>query len=119
MPSLEKDIDRGGYSLYSRRSGVGKPAVVFESGLDDDGGIWNLVESIVAERTTTMVYDRAGLGRSSKATSSRTFLNIVADLSTVLEQLPVEPPYILVGHSLGGLLIRFISGFSRKTSGNF
>ncbi|MEZ4731204.1 MAG: alpha/beta hydrolase [Caldilineaceae bacterium] len=106
MPPIEKYINMGGYALYSRSSGVGKPAVVFEGGLGDDSAIWNLVEPIVAKRTTTVVYDRAGLGRSSKATSPRTFVNIVADLNTVLEQLPIEPPYILVGHSLGGLLVR-------------
>lgn len=106
MPPIEKYINLGGYSLYSRRSGAGKPAVVFEGGLGDDSAIWNLVEPIVAKRTTTLVYDRAGLGRSSKATSPRTFVNVVADLSTVLAQLRIEPPYILVGHSLGGLLVR-------------
>lgn len=91
MPPVEKYIDMGGYALYSRRSGAGKPAVVFESGLGDGSAIWKLVEPIVAKRTSTIIYDRAGLGRSSKATSPRTFVNIVADLSTVLEQLPIEP----------------------------
>lgn len=106
MLPLEQYINISGYSLYSRRSGVGKPAVVFESGLGDDSAIWNLVEPIVADRTTTIVYDRAGLGRSDKATSPRTFINIVADFSRMLAQLPVEPPYLLVGHSLGGLFVR-------------
>lgn len=106
MAPIEKYINMDGYSLYSRRSGVGKPAVVFESGFGDSSAIWHLVEPIVAKRTTTIVYDRAGLGRSSKAPSPRTFVNIVADLSTVLAQLPLDPPYILVGHSLGGLLVR-------------
>ncbi len=106
MPPIEKYINMDGYSLYSRSSGLGKPAVVFESGLGDSSAIWHMVEPIVAKRTTTIVYDRAGLGRSSKAPSPRTLVNMVADLNTVLTQLSIEPPYILVGHSLGGLLVR-------------
>jgi pimeloyl-ACP methyl ester carboxylesterase len=114
MPSREKYIKIGGHSLYSRSTGAGKPAVLFESGLGDGSGIWHLVEPIVAEHTHTIVYDRAGLGRSSKATTPRTFTNMVADLSQVLEQLSVEPPYVLVGHSLGGLLVRLYAASHPK-----
>lgn len=114
MSSREKYIELDGYALYSRSTGVGKPAELFESGLGDVSGIWHLVEPIVAEHTHTIVYDRAGVGRSSKATTPRTFTNIVADLSQVLEQLSVEPPYILVGHSLGGLLVRLYAASHPK-----
>ena len=115
MPPLEKYIDMGEYSLYSRSTGVGKPAVIFESGLGDAAAIWHRVEPTVAEHTHTIVYDRAGLGRSGKATSPRTFAKIVADLSQMLVQLPAEPPYILVGHSLGGIIVRLYAASHPKS----
>lgn len=74
--------------------------------MGDTADIWQRVEPTIAAYATTVVYDRVGLGRSSKSVEKRTLEGMCNDLRGVLNKLDLTPPYLLVGHSLGGLLVR-------------
>jgi pimeloyl-ACP methyl ester carboxylesterase len=99
-------IDVGGYRLEARVKGAGNPTVVFETGFT--GGIplyWRLQDRI-AEHTRTLVYERAGLGRSDPGPQPRTAEQMARDLHSLLAALDIRPPVVLVGHSAGGLFMR-------------
>jgi pimeloyl-ACP methyl ester carboxylesterase len=84
-------------------TGHGTPTVVFDSGLGDGTKAWGLVQPVVARRTRACAYDRAGLGFSDPAERPGTSANAVDDLHRLLAAARIEPPYVLVGHSLGGM----------------
>lgn len=96
-----------GRRLHFRISGRGTPTVVFESGLGLSGAIWGLVQPAIAQRTSTVVYDRAGSGASDDDTEPRTLDRIVGDLAQLLRHL--SGPFVLVGASWGGPIIRALS----------
>jgi pimeloyl-ACP methyl ester carboxylesterase len=99
-------IDVGGYRLEARVKGSGNPTVVFETGFT--GGIllyWKLQDRI-AEHNRTLVYERAGLGRSDPGPQPRTAEQMARDLHSLLAALDIRPPIVLVGHSAGGLFMR-------------
>ncbi|WP_171051645.1 alpha/beta fold hydrolase [Alteribacter natronophilus] len=80
------------------------PAVVLESGYGDDSGTWDPVVHSLSQLTKVFTYDRAGLGRSGPPPEgSRTSRDMVAELKELLEHSSVEPPFVLVGHSFGGV----------------
>ncbi|WP_063038481.1 alpha/beta fold hydrolase [Nocardia pseudovaccinii] len=85
--------------------GTGAPTVVFESGMGFSRSIWGLVQPVVAERVRAVVYDRAGSGRSDDDPNPRTLTRMADDLAVVLAELG-EGPFILVGHSWGGPIVR-------------
>jgi pimeloyl-ACP methyl ester carboxylesterase len=95
-----------GHSLYLLEQGNGGPAVIFESGIGATNLNWRHVQGIVSRFTATASYDRAGLGFSSPCRSARTPGNIAAELHEMLQRANIKPPYILVGHSFGGLVVR-------------
>jgi pimeloyl-ACP methyl ester carboxylesterase len=95
-----------GRQLYLHAQGVGTPPVVLEAGIAGTSLGWALVQPAVAQFTSVYSYDRAGLGWSDPARSRRTLANITSELRCLLETAGVQPPYILVGHSFGGLLVR-------------
>jgi pimeloyl-ACP methyl ester carboxylesterase len=98
---------KGGCSLYLLEQGDGGgPTVVFESGIGATNLNWRHVQSTVSDFTATASYDRAGLGFSSPCRSARTPANIASELHEMLRQAHIEPPFILVGHSFGGLVVR-------------
>lgn len=99
--------------------GQGSPAVVFESGLGDDLSSWEEVASTIARRTTCLAYSRAGYGQSAKSRSPRRDQRAVAaELDELLESLKVPPPYILVGHSLGGVYVQaYAAAYPQKVAG--
>jgi pimeloyl-ACP methyl ester carboxylesterase len=92
--------------VYFVEKGVGTPAVVFESGFAATSLNWKLIQDAVAEESQTVVYDRCGLGWSTPSQTERTPLNIAAELRAMLRLAGIEPPYLLVGHSFGGLIVR-------------
>lgn len=99
------DVDHGRrLNLYC--VGEGSPTVVFDAGLGGDTASWDTVQPAVAQKTRTCSYDRAGLGFSDPATRPGTSANIVDDLQRLLTAAGIKPPYILVGHSYGGLNVR-------------
>jgi pimeloyl-ACP methyl ester carboxylesterase len=95
-----------GHSLYLYEQGDGGPAVIFESGIGATSLNWRNIQGAVAGFTSTASYDRAGLGFSSPCRSARTPGNIAAELREMLERANIKPPYIMVGHSFGGLVVR-------------
>jgi pimeloyl-ACP methyl ester carboxylesterase len=104
-PPGEK-IDVGGYRLYLDCKGEGSPTVILESGLEADATTWKDVHPLVAQFTRVCRYDRAGLARSDYGPMPRDAERIAQDLHTLLDRAGIPPPYLLVGHSFGGLLIR-------------
>ncbi len=105
-PAPGQLIDIEGCRLHLFQQGVGEPAVVLEAGIAGSLLGWSLVQPKLAEFTRVCSYDRAGLGWSDKARKPRTVPQMVAELAALLRRANVPPPYVLVGHSFGGLLIR-------------
>ncbi|MEM8926241.1 MAG: alpha/beta hydrolase [Actinomycetota bacterium] len=87
-----------------------RPTVVFEAGLGGFAEQWRHVQTAVAGRARTIGYDRAGMGRSEPGPHPRSPEVLVDELRQLLETAGVAPPYVLVGHSYGGLLVRCFAG---------
>jgi len=83
--------------------GSGAPTVVLESGLGDGQETWADLSRRLRDRYTVVTYDRPGYGHSSRTTGPRDPCTIAADLHQMLQAADIRPPYLLVGHSLGGL----------------
>jgi CubicO group peptidase (beta-lactamase class C family)/pimeloyl-ACP methyl ester carboxylesterase len=100
------DVD--GRQIYLSCAGTGNPTVVLESGLNDPAAPWFAVESAVAPFARVCTYDRANAagGASDPAPAPRTTRDAVDDLHALLTAAQVPGPYVLVGHSIGGLIAR-------------
>ncbi|BBL73787.1 alpha/beta fold hydrolase [Methylomagnum ishizawai] len=92
----------------------GAPAVVFENGLGGGLDWWAKVFPEAAQVTTAFAYNRPGTGRSDPVSTPRDGAHVVDELRALLRDLGVGPPYILVGHSLGGLYMQY---FARRYPG--
>jgi pimeloyl-ACP methyl ester carboxylesterase len=103
------DIPTGRLHFY--QAGSAGPVVVMESGLAATSLSWALVQPKLAEFTRVCSYDRAGLGWSPAPNRAKTLRDTVADLHAVLAQTNLPTPYILIGHSFGGLLVRVYAHF--------
>lgn len=104
-PPSGKLIDVGGYRLHLQESGLGDHTVILDAGLALNSLDWALVQPEIAQFAHVYSYDRAGLGWSEKSPLPRTSLNMVEELHALLHSAKIEPPYILVGHSSGGVNI--------------
>lgn len=104
--ALGRKVDVGGFRLRLQCAGTGSPTVVMDSGLGDTIETWAEVWPGVKEFTRVCVYDRAGLGRSDRGPVPRTSQRIADELRALLVISQVPGPYILVGHSFGGLNMR-------------
>lgn len=100
-------VDIGGRSMFISCQGSGTPTVVLEHGLDSVGTDWSEVQDAVAEDTRVCFYSRAGMGFSGRADEPvRTAQDAADDLTLLLEEAELAGPYVLVGHSFGGLVAR-------------
>ncbi|MDE0102931.1 MAG: alpha/beta hydrolase [Bryobacterales bacterium] len=99
-------IDVGGHRLHLRCQGSGTPTVVFEAGLPGSSLAWASVSGEVASFTTTCSYDRAGYAWSEPSPAARSAGNIVRELHLLLRNSGIAAPFVLVGHSFGGLLMQ-------------
>lgn len=100
-------VDVGGYALAIACTGAGYPTIVMEAGFDDSGASWSdeLILKI-ARISRVCVYDRAGLGLSAHRPDRTDSGKIAADLHALLKGANVRPPFLMVGHSLGGMHVR-------------
>ena len=113
-------VDVGGHMLNVRIVGTprpGVPIVVFENGLGSPLEVWSRVQSVIADSTVTVAYDRAGIAKSEPGKEPPTFKHIVSELHTLLGKLELGPPYVLVGHSWGGPIIHaFAATFPKEVA---
>lgn len=99
-------VSIGTHRLHLHCAGSGSPPVVFDAALGGSSLSWTYVQPAVAEFTTACAYDRAGFGWSDAGPMPRTAARIAAELHDLLTVARIAPPYVLVGHSFGGLSIR-------------
>jgi pimeloyl-ACP methyl ester carboxylesterase len=98
-----KLVDVGTHSLHLNCTGSGSPTVVLQAGGGEMSSAFGWIAPVVAEETRVCVYDRAGHGWSETSGTAQDGAEIAADLHTLLERGQVPGPYVLVGHSFGGL----------------
>jgi pimeloyl-ACP methyl ester carboxylesterase len=107
FPPPGQSVDVDGIDSHLYCTGHGTPTVIFESGLDTDGSLgWANVQPKLAELTRVCSYDRAGIMWSAPRRGVRDARTIVNELRALLANASEAPPYVLVGHSLGGLVVR-------------
>ncbi|MFY9571188.1 MAG: alpha/beta hydrolase [Blastocatellia bacterium] len=106
-PPPGKLVDMGGWRLHLNCTGVvgaSRPTVILEAGVGDFSVEWSLVQPAVARFARVCSYDRAGSAWSDLGPRPRTMRQIVWELHTLLEKAGERGPYVLVGHSWGGML---------------
>src|SRR5215213_11425435 len=99
-------VDVGGYSLHINCVGQGSPTVVLDGGSGEMSAQWVLVQREVSGTTRVCAYDRAGMGWSEMGPEPRDAKQISSELHALLEGANIEGPYVLVGHSFGGLYMQ-------------
>ena len=100
-------VDVGGYRLHINCIGTGSPTVVIDAGWGDSSGAWSSwVQSPVASATRVCTYDRAGMGYSESGPLPRNAERFAQELHALLNGAGEPGPYVLVGHSMGGLTVR-------------
>jgi pimeloyl-ACP methyl ester carboxylesterase len=99
-------VDVGGHRLHIQCAGAGRPTVVLEAGALAMSALWGNVQPAVAACSRVCSYDRAGLGWSEAGPEPRDARRIAGELRKLLRNAGEPPPYVLVGHSFGGLLVR-------------
>ena len=85
--------------------------LVFENGMGMGLGNWNTIMDSLANNAPVFLYDRQGVEKSDKVFQMPTPQKIAANLKLLLSELKIEPPYILIGHSMGGVYVRAFAGY--------
>ena len=99
-------VDIGGQRLHLYCLGTGNPTVILEAAAPGWSLYWSTVQPQLARTTRVCAYDRAGLGWSDRGPLPRTGQRMAKELHRLLERAGIAGPYVLVGHSLGGLVAR-------------
>lgn len=104
----EMFVQIGDCKLYAKLMGEnnGRPTVVMDAGYGDFSKAWDSVIGEISKLSSVLIYDRAGLGKSEASTNPRTSREMVKELKELLIETKIKPPYILVGHSFGGVNMR-------------
>lgn len=109
-PRVGQSVDVGGRTLNLFCSGQGTPTVILETGGNSPGYEWLVQQSKMAGFARTCWYDRAGVGWSDPPSSPRTGASVASDLHEALQRAGVQPPYVMVGGSVGGEYVRIYTG---------
>jgi pimeloyl-ACP methyl ester carboxylesterase len=121
-PPPGKLIDLGTHRLHlldvGRPGANGGPTIVLEAGLMSTVLSWNEIRAELAKSYRVVSYDRAGLGWSDAGPNPRTIDRLVDELHVLLQRAAIPPPYVLVGHSFGGLTMPlFAARYPHETIG--
>jgi pimeloyl-ACP methyl ester carboxylesterase len=118
-PAPGKLVDIGGRRIQIDCRGTGTPIVVFEAGLDINGSLaWSAVHDSIARTTRACAYSRAGIMWSDPHAGPQHATLVAQDLHAALGAAGEKPPYVLVGHSLGGpYLMTYTKYFGSDVAG--
>jgi pimeloyl-ACP methyl ester carboxylesterase len=108
-------VDVGGHKLHIDCTGTGSPTVVLEPGLGEPSTAMAWIAPAVARTTRVCVYDRAGRGWSESAGGPQDGVEVATDLHTLLDRAGEQGPYVLAGHSAGGL---YVLNFAQRYPGD-
>jgi pimeloyl-ACP methyl ester carboxylesterase len=108
-PPAGRMVSFDGYKLHVLENGIGEPTVIFEGGINCSTNSYDKLRILASEFTRVISYDHAGIGYSTQSPNQRTLPNYVSELYRLLEKEKIDPPYILVGHSIGGFIIRYFA----------
>lgn len=106
LPAPGDLIDVGGFKMHIHCMGEGSPTVILETLSGGMSSYWGWVQPEVAKTTRVCVYDRAGRGWSEADPEPITLARTVRNLYTLLTNARIDGPYVLVGHSIGGIYVR-------------
>lgn len=106
----EEMVDIGAYSLYTRTGGSKQPQVVLMTGLGGSTQDWADMEDELSKIATFINYDREGLGKSAWQQKAKDSKTIAEELHALILAKNIQPPYILVAHSLAGIHARVYAG---------
>jgi pimeloyl-ACP methyl ester carboxylesterase len=109
FPPPGRLVDVGGHRLHISSAGEGSPTVVIIPALGAYSAAWLNVQERVAADTAVCVYDRRGLGWSDPSAEWPSAAGMARDLHTLLETAGIRPPFVVVGHSMGGLVARMFT----------
>jgi pimeloyl-ACP methyl ester carboxylesterase len=110
-PPPGKMVDIGGYQLHLQVSGEGSPTVILEAGFGDYSIQWKDIQARLEKFSRVVSYDRAGMGWSDASPFERDPSRVAEEVHLALKKAGIEGPYIIMGHSLGGIFARH---FARK-----
>jgi pimeloyl-ACP methyl ester carboxylesterase len=111
-------VDVGHHSLHINCSGQGSPTVILEAANLGMSAHWVRVQQQLAQTTRVCAYDRAGMGWSERSPEPRDAKQVTGELHTLLKDADTEGPYMLVGHSYGGLYARmYAARYSEEVAG--
>jgi pimeloyl-ACP methyl ester carboxylesterase len=105
MPK-DKMVNINDHALHMMSLGEGEFTVIFESGFGSDLSHWRKVAPAISKKAKIVVYSRAGYGQSDPVAKPRTLIESSSELSDLLTQAKLKPPFILVGHSYGSHILR-------------
>lgn len=103
----DRFVEVSGKKQHIKVIGTGDPTIVFVTGLAEPLTNYDSIQKVFSKVTRTFSYDRAGLGKSEPISVERSIDNMAQELKQILERDKINPPYLLVGHSLGGMIIRY------------
>jgi pimeloyl-ACP methyl ester carboxylesterase len=118
--AVGKKVNLEGIELYYKyiKSCTDNLTIVFESGYGWDLNNWNPIKSHVSKFVNVFLYDRDGIGRSEKSSKPKHSMQIINNLRNLLNKADVKPPYLLVGHSFGGVNVRlFANKYPEEVTG--
>ncbi|MCM2676878.1 alpha/beta fold hydrolase [Alkalicoccobacillus plakortidis] len=116
----EMFIEVNDFQLYAKLLGekIDKSTVIMDAGYGDYSKTWKHIAPEISKLTEVLIYDRAGLGKSGISSKKRTSKEMVLELHELLSNMELKPPYILVGHSFGGINMRlFATEYPNEVNG--
>jgi pimeloyl-ACP methyl ester carboxylesterase len=111
MPGILVNV--GGRKMHINCTGQGSPTVILDSGLGDSYVSWRKVQPEISTFSRVCSYDRAGVGYSEPSPGPRTSKVIAEQLHALLQAAEIAPPYVIVGHSMGGYDVRLFASLYR------
>ena len=108
-PASDRLVDAGGVKLHIQCDGVrqpGRPMVILEAGAGNSAKTWRDVFAPIAQFVRVCAYDRQGLGSSERTPAPQSGVEAVETLRALLQAAGERPPYVMAGHSYGGMLVR-------------